>query len=337
MPAWTSARCGNQSAELCTVKSSTATVGQLVPAERRRHVRRQAPGAPSRPRPPSGRGRSGCSRCSTRSPRSSFHQLAVTRSGSRRAASRATAIAARRTSVKVHRGSIRTYTWIPRPPLVFGQPDEPELVEHRLDQSRGPRAPPRSRCRAAGRGRGGARRDGRRRHHGSARGGSAGFRGSPPRSPARPGCTRQRVGVATAGERHLHGVDATPDASRGHASGRSARPRCPRHSARGTSAASAAPSPAPARSVTKCRTTSPLVVPSGKYGLSGLLTRTGMPPTSSSIAGVAMPSTLSRRAGRRTASHSGKDSRAATGGGVRNTLSSVMVELIEEANSQWHF
>jgi hypothetical protein len=44
----------------------------------------------------------------TFSPRSSFHHLVVTSSGSRRSSSRPKASAARRTSVKVHFGSMRT-------------------------------------------------------------------------------------------------------------------------------------------------------------------------------------------------------------------------------------
>ncbi|CAM5656737.1 hypothetical protein STENM223S_04154 [Streptomyces tendae] len=60
-----------------------------------------------------------------RSPRSSFHHLMVTRSGIRRSISRPTAIAARRTWVKVQRGSIGTKTWMPRPPEVLGQPRSP--------------------------------------------------------------------------------------------------------------------------------------------------------------------------------------------------------------------
>ena len=44
----------------------------------------------------------------TRSPRSSFHQAVVIRSGLRRSTSRASAIAARRTSTNVHCGWIRT-------------------------------------------------------------------------------------------------------------------------------------------------------------------------------------------------------------------------------------
>jgi hypothetical protein len=50
----------------------------------------------------------------TRGPRSSFHHSAVTRSGRRRASSRATATAAARTSTGVQWGSSRTYTWMPR-------------------------------------------------------------------------------------------------------------------------------------------------------------------------------------------------------------------------------
>ena len=43
----------------------------------------------------------------------------------RRSTSRASASAARRTSVNDHFGSIRTLTWIPREPEVFGKPSRP--------------------------------------------------------------------------------------------------------------------------------------------------------------------------------------------------------------------
>ena len=56
------------------------------------------------------------------SPRSSFHHLVVARPGIRRSTSRDSASAARRISVKSHRGSIRTFTWMPRDPEVFGYP-----------------------------------------------------------------------------------------------------------------------------------------------------------------------------------------------------------------------
>ena len=46
--------------------------------------------------------------------------------GTRASTSRARASAARRTSGKVQRGSIRTLTWIPREPDVFGQPTRPK-------------------------------------------------------------------------------------------------------------------------------------------------------------------------------------------------------------------
>ena len=58
----------------------------------------------------------------TRLPRSSFHQAVVTSLGARRSTSRAKASAQRRTSGKVHSGSIRQATWMPRLPEVFGQP-----------------------------------------------------------------------------------------------------------------------------------------------------------------------------------------------------------------------
>ena len=57
--------------------------------------------------------------------RSSFHHFDVAISGTRRSTSRARARAARRTSVNVHSGRIRTFTWIPFFPLVFGKPTSP--------------------------------------------------------------------------------------------------------------------------------------------------------------------------------------------------------------------
>lgn len=60
-----------------------------------------------------------------RSPRSSFHQAVVTRSGMRRSSSRPAAMVARLTSVNVHSGAIGTKTWMPRPPEVLGQPRSP--------------------------------------------------------------------------------------------------------------------------------------------------------------------------------------------------------------------
>src|SRR5882757_7874090 len=57
--------------------------------------------------------------------RCSFHHAVVAMSGARRSTSRASARAARRTSVKSHRGSTRTFTWMPRFPDVFGNPVRP--------------------------------------------------------------------------------------------------------------------------------------------------------------------------------------------------------------------
>ena len=57
--------------------------------------------------------------------RSSFHHAVVARPGIRRSTSRASASAARRTSVKLQRGSMRTLTWMPREPLVLGKPSIP--------------------------------------------------------------------------------------------------------------------------------------------------------------------------------------------------------------------
>ena len=92
------------------------------------------------------------------------------------------------------RGSSRTYTWMPRLPVVFGQPSMPELVEQRAHLVRGARAPRRSRRRAAGRGRCAARRRARGRRRGSATRGSRGSRGSPPTRCAR---GRRRRALAT--------------------------------------------------------------------------------------------------------------------------------------------
>ena len=50
-------------------------------------------------------------------------------SGARRSTSRARASAARRTSGNVQRRSIRTLTWMPREPDVFGQPTRPDRLE----------------------------------------------------------------------------------------------------------------------------------------------------------------------------------------------------------------
>jgi hypothetical protein len=58
----------------------------------------------------------------TRRPRSSFHHAVVTSFGARRSTSRANASAARRTTGKSQRGSMRQATWMPRLPDVFGQP-----------------------------------------------------------------------------------------------------------------------------------------------------------------------------------------------------------------------
>ena len=120
-----------------------------------------------------------------RSPRSSFHHASVITSGRRRASSRATATAARRTSIGVHRGSSRMYTWMPRLPVVLGQPADAELVEQTPSARAPRRGPRRTRRRVAGRGRCAARRRGRRRTRGWATRGSRGTRGSPPRRCAR--------------------------------------------------------------------------------------------------------------------------------------------------------
>ena len=84
---------------------------------------RRASGAPTRPRRRCGRGRSGCSRRRRRGAPPSTTSRSPARSA--RSTSRASASAARRTSVNVHFGSIRTLTWIPREPEVFGKPSRP--------------------------------------------------------------------------------------------------------------------------------------------------------------------------------------------------------------------
>ena len=75
--------------------------------------------------PRSGRGRSGCSRSTParRAPPSTTSRWRAT--GISRSTARASASAARRTSVKSHRGSMRTFTWMPRDPEVFGKPTSP--------------------------------------------------------------------------------------------------------------------------------------------------------------------------------------------------------------------
>ena len=58
--------------------------------------------------------------------------------GARRSTARDKATAARRTSVKVQRGSIRTLTCMPREPLVFGQPRRPNSSRSALHFERNP-------------------------------------------------------------------------------------------------------------------------------------------------------------------------------------------------------
>ena len=107
----------------------------------------------------------------TRSPRSSFHHFVVASVGTSRSTARPSASAARRTSVKSQRGSMRTLTWMPR---------EPERLRE-ADECRAPRAP---------RGR-------RRRPRGTA-------------SKATPGCgsrsTRSSSGWSTSSRRTGHGL-----------------------------------------------------------------------------------------------------------------------------------
>ena len=63
---------------------------------------------------------------------------AVASAGIRRSISRAKASAARRTSTKDQRGTMRTLTCMPREPLVFGQPCEAQLVEQSFHADRDP-------------------------------------------------------------------------------------------------------------------------------------------------------------------------------------------------------
>src|SRR6187200_3436151 len=60
--------------------------------------------------------------------RSSFHHRLVARSGARRSTSRASANAARRTSGKVQRCSMRTLTWMLRERFPDDERDTPDLV-----------------------------------------------------------------------------------------------------------------------------------------------------------------------------------------------------------------
>ena len=238
MPAWTSPRSANQSAELCTVKSSTATDGQLVPGERRRHggagrwAHRVGGGdrpvagvlvvvdeAPARRAPPS---------TSWWSP------------GPARAA-RASRAERDRGAAYLGEGPARLDPDVdvdPRPPVVFGQPHQPELVEHRLDQRR--RSRPRSSKSVPGCG-SRSMRSSSGWSTSSPRVGQGwkrqGAQVAPPRSTLRGSVTgRPRRRARPLGNVTCT-VSTTRGASRGPASGRSARPRIARrHSARGTSA-----------------------------------------------------------------------------------------------------
>src|SRR3954453_770612 len=61
--------------------------------------------------------------------RSSFHQAVVARPGMRRSTSRASASAARRTSVKLQRGSMRRWAGMPRGPLALGERRAPGRLD----------------------------------------------------------------------------------------------------------------------------------------------------------------------------------------------------------------
>jgi hypothetical protein len=76
-----------------------------------------------------------------RSPRSSFHQFVVTRSGIRRSSSRPAAMTACRTSRNSCVGSIGQNTWMPRLPLVFSHASSPASRRRRAARARPPRHP----------------------------------------------------------------------------------------------------------------------------------------------------------------------------------------------------
>ena len=114
-------------------------VGDLVPRRAAPTRARRASAAPTRPRRRCGPWRSGCSRGRRRgAPPSTTCWWRA--SGARRSTSRASASAARRTWSKVQRRSMRTLTWMPREPEVFGQPRRPKLVERRRARPAPPRA-----------------------------------------------------------------------------------------------------------------------------------------------------------------------------------------------------
>ena len=125
---------------------------------------RRAAGGRSRRRRWCGPWRSGCSRGRRRGapPSTTWSWRAL---GTRRSTARARARAARRTSVKVQRGWMRTLMCMPREPLVLGQPSRPCSSRTALTSSATGGRRPRRR-RGWGRGRRGARRGGRDRRSG---------------------------------------------------------------------------------------------------------------------------------------------------------------------------
>ena len=133
---------------------------ELVPGERRRHARVRLRAAPSRRSRPCGPWRSGCSRGRRRGAPPSTTCWSRS-SGARRSTSRASASAARRTSANAQRGWIRTLTWMPREPDVFGQPTRPRSASTSRDDARHRRGSATTRRPAPGRGRRAARRGGR--------------------------------------------------------------------------------------------------------------------------------------------------------------------------------
>ena len=110
-------------------------VGDLVPGRAAPTRARRAAAGPNRPSRSCGPWRSGCSRGTRRGAPPSTTSTSRA-PGARRSISRENASAARRTSVNVQRGSMRTLTCMPREPLVFGQPRRPSSLEQRLHLQR---------------------------------------------------------------------------------------------------------------------------------------------------------------------------------------------------------
>ena len=142
-----------------SVKSSGRTRRARPRSPARRRARR-ASGGPSTRRRRCGPWRSGCSRGRRRGapPSTTCWWRGA---GARRSTSRASASAARRTSVNDQRGWMRTLTWMPREPEVFGQPTRPTSSRTSPHHARHVRRAAPTRRRASGRGRRAARRGAR--------------------------------------------------------------------------------------------------------------------------------------------------------------------------------